>query len=194
MAIVLRETSRLDNMLSEFLLYARPLTPVKSWFSLKRLVGDLVSLFEKDSRFKSVIIENAAESLEVYADHDQFRQILWNLIINAAESMAAGGSIRIATYLESESAAADSLKITVEDNGAGIPEKYLDMLFEPFFTTKSGGTGLGLATVYRILENHGATISVTSSPGCGTCFTITMELPQRECLTDSDNTQFQRVI
>lgn len=97
--------------------------------------------------------------------------MLWNLFNNAVQSMHAGGNLAIS--LDSYGSMA---KIVVRDSGEGIDAKDLNRVFEPFFTTKTYGTGLGLATVYRIVEAHGGNIRVDSENGKGTVFTVMLPL------------------
>jgi two-component system, NtrC family, sensor histidine kinase PilS len=179
--IILRETWRLDKMLSEFLQYARPFTPVKIRFSLKALIIDLVSLIKADERFAAIEINNEiVDNIDIYADHDQFRQVLWNLLINAAESMDLGGEISLSCHIDPGTIRSGirTMNLKICDSGTGISNNDLELVFEPFFTTKAGGTGLGLATVYRIVEAHNFLISVESSLGIGTCFTINLPIPE----------------
>ncbi len=180
--IILRETWRLDNMLREFLLYSRPVTPEIIRFSLNALISDLVSLIKGDERFAAVSIKNAImDDVDICADHDQFRQVIWNLLINAAESMDSGGEISLYADIQKgivPSSGKRLLNLKISDSGVGISKKDLELVFEPFFTTKAGGTGLGLATVYRILEAHDFLISVESTLGQGTCFTICVPIPE----------------
>jgi len=179
--IILRETWRLDNMLSEFLLYSRPFAPVKIRFSLKSLITELISLLKGDERFAAIAINNdIVDNIEILADHDQFRQVLWNLLINAAESMENGGEISLSCHYDKVGLGEGlrSMDLRICDTGTGISKKDLEFVFEPFFTTKAGGTGLGLATVYRILEAHNFLISVESTLGKGTCFTINVRIPE----------------
>jgi two-component system sensor histidine kinase PilS (NtrC family) len=107
------------------------------------------------------------------------RQVLWNLLLNAAQAMPAGGAIAIsarpAAAPQDAPAAGRNpgeegnwVELGVRDAGVGIPASALDHVFDPFFTTKPGGTGLGLATVHRIVEEHGGTIRVQSTEGKGT--------------------------
>jgi len=183
--IVLRETSRLDKMVNEFLQYARPAQPSMEWFLLKPLIDDTFLLLNGDNRFSAVVIANSTpESLSVYADYSQLKQVVWNLLLNSAEAMPDGGTIAITALLtmEPESAAAAigrRVELSIADSGAGISEKNMHLLFEPFFTTKTGGTGLGLATVYRIIEAHNGILSVESTVGQGSCFRISLPLPAK---------------
>lgn len=183
MAIVLRETSRLDKMVNEFLHYARPAPPVMTWFQLKPLVDEIVTLIMADSRFATVTINVVTpDSLVLFADYSQLKQVLWNLLLNAAEAMPGGGEITITAGSNSGAPPVSAegernVEISIADNGTGISDKNMHLLFEPFFTTKSGGSGLGLATVYRIIEAHNGSMSVESNSGNGSCFRITLPLP-----------------
>ena len=115
----------------------------------------------------------------VEGDRDQIGQVISNLAINAVQAMAQGGemTIRAAAVRQKKDndpslAAGGYLKIEVEDQGTGIPTKYLSRIFDPYFTTKQKGSGLGLATVHSIVQKHGGKISVQSTPGRGTVFTV----------------------
>jgi two-component system NtrC family sensor kinase len=99
-------------------------------------------------------------------------QVLLNLLTNAAEAMPEGGEIRITT-----GAAGGRLHLTVADTGRGIPAGDLSRVFDPFFTTKATGTGLGLSVSYGIVQDHGGTIDVESTPGRGTRFVLTFPQP-----------------
>jgi CheY-like chemotaxis protein len=109
----------------------------------------------------------------VYADRGQLEQVLLNLCVNARDAMTGGGRIVIATT-EVGSNGSSRVRIGVSDTGAGIPPEVLPHIFEPFFTTKDRGkgTGLGLATVYGVVQQSGGTIQVQSKLGEGTTFTI----------------------
>ena len=111
----------------------------------------------------------------------QLRQVVWNLLRNAADAMPRGGTIKVELATESEPTRIDRARpepqvtLTVTDTGSGIPKADLDRIFEPFFSTKAAGTGLGLATVARIVDDHDGTIEVASQVGQGT--TVTIRLP-----------------
>lgn len=180
--IILRETSRLDKMVNDFLQYARPIPPEISFFFLKPLIEETILLLRGDIRFLSVIIvDTTPESLRIQADYSQFKQVIWNLLLNAAESMMTGGSVTITSFVTDNpdvllNSECNNLDISITDTGSGIPSNKMHLLFEPFFTTKTGGTGLGLATVYRIIEAHKGIITVESTVGQGTCFRITLPM------------------
>jgi two-component system sensor histidine kinase PilS (NtrC family) len=176
--IVLRETERLNKLIGDFLSYARPVPPNKTRVPLRRLITDLQSLLNADRRFTDITICNdCPEILNVAMDGDQFRQVFWNLFVNAADAMEGTGVVTIEAVAAGEATNSNGslpVVITVTDTGAGMDEEELRLLFEPFRSTKPGGTGLGLAMVYRVVEAHGGTIKVSSEKGKGTVFTISL--------------------
>lgn len=173
--IIMRETDRLDRLIGDFLHYARPNPPARSWFSIKNLIDELLELLRRDKRFTLLEISNYTPAgKEIFADHDQIRQLIWNLLLNAAEANPEGGAVilesrykRDPLYAED---AACTLEVSVQDSGPGILPQNMKMIFEPFFTTKTGGSGLGLAMVYRIIEAHGGSIIVENGISGGACF------------------------
>jgi two-component system sensor histidine kinase PilS (NtrC family) len=170
--IVMRETERLNRLISDFLLYARPPRVERSPVELGPLLRDQVELLSADQRFAAVSMKiDCPAGLTISADGGQLRQVFWNLLVNGAEAMPLGSG-EIAISCQVVHSAGHRVRITVADNGSGMSGEQAAHLFEPFFTTKSGGSGLGLATVYRIVESHGGTIHVDSAPGRGTTFTI----------------------
>jgi two-component system sensor histidine kinase PilS (NtrC family) len=145
-------------------------------------LSDLCEFLSLDQRFRGIRIELAVgEHLSIHADRGQLQQVLLNLLHNAADAMPDGGVITIETRIEAAENGADgarpaNLLILVSDQGVGIEDEALRNLFEPFWTSKASGTGLGLATVYRIMEGHGGTIRATRLEEGGTRFTITLPL------------------
>jgi two-component system sensor histidine kinase PilS (NtrC family) len=177
-SIILRETDRLDGLLRDFLLYAKPATPSKVPLQLRGLIGELSPLLSRDPRLAGVSIENRVPGhVVIIFDKDQCKQVFWNLLVNGAESMTGPGRITIEADVQRSGSVAepDQVRIRVSDNGQGMNPDSVKRVFEPFFTTKKGGTGLGLATVYRIVETHGGRIAVQSEEGRGT--TMTLYLP-----------------
>ena len=148
---------------------------------LNGLVQEAESLVVKRLRERGVQI---AEELEpglpkVNASADQLKQVLLNLLLNAADSMPAGGTITVSTQTgagaETEIVGREAVQLQVRDTGQGIPDDMLGQIFEPFFSTKPGkGTGLGLWVSQGIVQNHGGTMRVRSRMGRGTTFTITL--------------------
>jgi signal transduction histidine kinase len=115
------------------------------------------------------IVREFPPALTWTVDRQQFRQVVWNLCLNAVQAMPEGGELRV-----SMTAVARRLVVRVNDTGEGIATADLGQIFEPFFSTKSGGTGLGLALVHRIVQDHGGEVDVQSRSGAGSTFTLTL--------------------
>lgn len=173
MDIILRESERLNRLITDFLDYARPYNPEKKEIDFSCVVAETLDVFEKGlSKDQSIKVQKEIKSgVKVFGEHERLKEVLWNLFNNAVQSMHAGGNLAIS--LDSYGSMA---KIVVRDSGEGIDAKDLNRVFEPFFTTKTYGTGLGLATVYRIVEAHGGNIRVDSENGKGTVFTVMLPL------------------
>lgn len=170
MGIVVKEAHRLSGLLTDFLLYAKPAPPKKEAEDVSLLLDELCSIITADPRFAKVKLQRSYPAeVTMQLDGPQLLQALWDLAINAAESMPEGGIIEIGL---------DPAKaiIYVADNGPGIPAEIRDKIFDPFFTTKDHGTGLGLSTVYAIISAHGGTLTVEPAQPCGTRFTIGLPL------------------
>jgi len=163
--IVKLETSRLNRLVSDFLTYARPGPGRWEPVPLRALFEELRALVQKDETCGVDVHVDVPAELRALGNPDQLRQVFWNLVLNAAQSEPADGVVRVR-------ASADPLlgeiAISVEDRGCGIPPDSLERIFEPFFTTKPKGTGLGLATVHRVVEAHDGRIAVASERGKGT--------------------------
>jgi two-component system sensor histidine kinase PilS (NtrC family) len=175
--IVLRETDRLNHLLAEFLAYARPPQPQISRILLGQLIDEQNAIMAADPLFAGVTVQSELqEGLELDVDVGLFKQVLWNLCTNAAESMEGQGTLRIRArrVAGDRKGAKDGVLLRFSDSGAGMSEEVKERIFEPFFTTKTKGTGLGMATVYRIVDAHGGTITVSSAPGRGTTFALFM--------------------
>ncbi|MEK6607624.1 MAG: ATP-binding protein [Myxococcota bacterium] len=166
--IVLREVARLSKLVEDFLQYARPQPPHRAPIDLRDLVADVARMFREDAAQLGVAVAiEASREVRAEADASQLRQVLWNLLRNAAQASASGSSVEVAVRSDEGAAL-----IAVRDRGAGLSAAARAHLFEPFFTTKEGGTGLGLAIAKRIVEEHGGTIDVDGAPGAGTTFTV----------------------
>lgn len=177
MDIILRETARLNRLITDFLEYARPYRPDKREVDLSCLILETLDVFEKGLPENQgiTILREIAPGVKVYGEQERLEEVLWNLFNNALQSMFGGGELAVFLGMEGNVAS-----VTVRDSGEGIEEKELSRIFEPFFTTKTYGTGLGLATVYRIVEAHDGDIRVDSEKGKGTTFTIFLPLMGRQ--------------
>ncbi|ABL00116.1 two-component system sensor histidine kinase NtrB [Pelobacter propionicus] len=178
LAIILRETDRLNALITSFLTYARPVSPHKERISLGGLIDEVRLLVSSDRRFGGITLTaQVPERMTISADQNQLRQVLINLLNNAAEAMPEGGRVEISAHLaspEDGDRAEQRAVITVSDSGSGITDEVAAHLFEPFWTTKSDGCGLGLAITYRIIEEHGGTITAESPPWGGCRITISL--------------------
>ena len=170
MQIILREADRLSSLVSNFLLYARPPVGKSETIDLERAVRESVELFEKKAAGEGriVVIVKTQPGIWIGMDCAHLRQVLWNLLINAAEAIDAQGEIRI----ELSSAKDRQACLRICDTGAGMSPETLQSIFDPFFTTKPNGTGLGLSIVHRILEAYDCRLDVDSTPARGTIFSV----------------------
>ncbi|RMF43634.1 MAG: PAS domain S-box protein [Deltaproteobacteria bacterium] len=166
MGIVVREADRLSALLTDFLAYARPRKPQVEACDMAKLVTEVVQACGSDARFRDINIDiSCPGGTRMLIDHDQVRQSLWDLLINAAEALEGEGRIRVSLVPETGD-------VMVEDSGPGVPDDKQERIFEPFFTTKAGGTGLGLATVHSIVEGHGGHVSIERGSLGGACFRL----------------------
>jgi len=167
--IVQRECLRLEELLNDFLNFARAhkldLEPV----DVNRQLKETLDFFAPRARESRIdIIEYFASNLPtVMIDRRSFHRAVLNLVINAQQAMPNGGQLVVRTR-----AAANAVAIDLIDNGSGMDDKTKERLFDPFFSSKRGGTGLGLPTTRKIIEAHGGLIAMQSEIGHGTQFTI----------------------
>jgi two-component system sensor histidine kinase PilS (NtrC family) len=167
MSIVIREVERLDALITELLEFARPRSLETQRLDVAATMSELVKVFENDKRLGEAPVELVAdEAVMVDADPAQLRQVVWNLLRNAAE---AAPQERITVEVRANASFAE---LTVRDRGPGIAPEHRARMFEPFFSTKEGGTGLGLATVHRIVEEHKGVVELDCPTNGGTAVTI----------------------
>jgi two-component system sensor histidine kinase PilS (NtrC family) len=169
MDIVVKEAERLNRLLSEFLLFARPKQISKLRTSLSSLINEAVYLFAQDPAYQDVEVNvSIPDGCEIDVDSELFHQSLWNLMINAAQAVPKdSGTITIVAETGEK-----GVIITLTDNGSGIPDDLKHQVFEPFFSTKNAGTGLGLAVVQRIVSEHGGHVSISPDYQEGTQFVL----------------------
>jgi two-component system sensor histidine kinase HydH len=170
MQIVLREADRLSSLVTNFLLYARPPAGKVEAIKLEKIIIDTTELFEKDANNDGRITTTKTIQPGIWISMDplHLQQILWNLLINAAEAIDGEGNIHIELLGTKNKQA--HIKIT--DSGCGLSPDDINLIFDPFFTTKASGTGLGLSIVHRILEGYDALLDVESEINQGTTFTL----------------------
>lgn len=171
--LIIHETTRVADIVSNLLDFARERPPMKEPLDVNDVVRRTVRLIRSQKQFDRITIEEALDEgiSRVEGDRNQLQQVLLNLALNSCAAMPGGGSIRIAT-----SAAGGRVRIEVADSGCGIPADVLDKIFDPFFSTKpvGKGTGLGLSVSLGIVQQHGGSLEVESEVGRGTRFTIVL--------------------
>jgi two-component system sensor histidine kinase PilS (NtrC family) len=172
--ILLKESHRLDRTIKGFLRFARPRERSSVSFDIARLLTENFELLrnsEEVSEHHRLELDLDPHSARLFADPDQVSQIFWNLARNSLRAMPDGGSLRVAGHFSG----GEWYRLQVIDTGRGMSEEQRTNLFHPFQSFFDGGTGIGMAIVYRIVQDHGGRLRVDSRPGAGT--TITVELP-----------------
>lgn len=174
MEIILRESDRLNKIITNFLTYARPRVNNFSEIDLREAINDTFTLLKHSPEIKEshqLECELPAIPVLLSADPTQLKQIFWNLSRNAIQAMPNGGTLT----LQLNQIPHNRVQIVFTDTGVGMPPEQVEQLFEPFSNSTTGGTGLGLSIVYQIVRDHNGTINVRSLEGEGT--TITVEFP-----------------
>jgi two-component system, NtrC family, sensor histidine kinase PilS len=180
MDIAIREATRLDAIITEFLQYARPPALSLAELDMNKILAETLDLVQHEARTRKnikIVTSLAGGSLLAMVDQDQLRQVFWNLATNAFDAMQAGGQLTISTgcrRVDVGGRHGDVIEIAFQDTGEGIEKENLDKIFLPFFTTKKEGSGLGLAAVHRIVDLHGGWIKVESHLQQGTRFVVCM--------------------
>jgi PAS domain S-box-containing protein len=161
------EIQRLDRVVQTLVDFTRPVELRLGDMDLRKVVEDVVTLASPAAEKHNVLIERQAapEPLPVRIDADLVKQAVLNIVLNGVQAMPQGGTLRIAVKREGEGAV-----ITVRDQGAGIPENIRDKIFNLYFTTKTGGSGIGLAMAYRVVQLHHGSVEFTSIMDHGTTF------------------------
>jgi signal transduction histidine kinase len=177
---IISEVDRLTEITETYLRFARLPKPKLEREDLGAIVTGVLefSRAELSQAGIALDLEVAPALPEVAADEAQLRQALLNLVRNAREAMRASGRLRVRVEADAPDGhapggAAPSVRVTVQDSGAGIPRENLEKIFDPFFSTKERGTGLGLALVQQIVVEHGGRVDVASGAGEGTTFSLT---------------------
>ena len=178
MDIAVREATRLDAIITEFLQYARPPALDLAEHNIDKILAETLDLVQHEARNRkriTIATSLAGGALSAQVDQNQMRQVFWNLATNAFDAMPEGGKLTITTgsrHIDAGGRKGDVVEIAFQDTGEGIAPGNLDKIFLPFFTTKKEGSGLGLAAVHRIVDLHGGWIKVESQPPQGTRFVV----------------------
>jgi len=183
MDIVLKESDRLNSIITNFLSYARPAAVDFAETDVAEAIKDTLTLLQHspDVQENHILKDDiGSDPIIISADSAQLKQIFWNLARNAIQAMPDGGELSVSL----SSIPNNRIRIIFEDTGKGMSREQVEQLFEPFSNSTSGGTGLGLSIVYQIVKDHNGAINVRSLEGKGT--TITVELPKDNRRTASD--------
>ena len=171
------EVSRLNRLVVEFLSFGKPMKLDTRPCSLERVLRDVAALVDHKAKDQGVLlaVESEQQLPEIVADPELLKTCFLNLMINAADSMPAGGTLTV-SLARGEKGPNEALVVTVRDSGHGMTPEEIAAAFEPYFSTKETGLGLGLALTRKIVEDHGGEIALESKPGRGTTARITLPL------------------
>ncbi|MCX7818816.1 MAG: ATP-binding protein, partial [Kiritimatiellae bacterium] len=171
------EVERLDRIITEFLQAVRPVKPQLESADFGELLRDALAFLGPELSDRRILVETEIppDLPTARVDRGQIRQLLFNVIKNAAEAMSGGGVLRVTV-----GATDRFLRCTIRDTGHGMTAEQMSRIFDPYYTTKPGGTGLGMMIVQRIVRDHGGEIEIHSEPGGGTA--VTVYLPREDRL------------
>jgi PAS domain S-box-containing protein len=187
---------RARDLTLQLLAFSRSGEPIKRTIRIANLIEDSAIFAQRGSNVQCEF-EIPDDLMSVDADEGQIGQVVSNIIINACQAMPDGGTIRVKCENVAIGAAAgeagdpiplaggDYVRISIKDEGAGIPEEQINRIFDPFFTTKEEGTGLGLATAHSIIEKHGGYLTVESTVGLGSTFYVYLPAAKEGVLAES---------
>lgn len=169
--IILTEINRINFIVSELMVLAKPHAVYFSWFNIVEGIQNVIDLMQPEANLRNVIIsfQKEEDMPLLYGEKNQLTQVIINMIKNAMEALPDGGEISLAsTSIDGH------VVLMVKDNGVGMTDEQQKRIGEPFYTTKCNGTGLGLMICFKIIQNHGGSIQVDSKRNEGTSFQITL--------------------
>ncbi len=175
--IIEEEMHRIDNIVKEFLAFARPDSSEKTSVTISNVLSEVATITRPKMKQSAIrLVENYSPYLwEIAGNHDALKQVFLNIMLNAIQAMdGRGGTLTVETFTENGKA-----QILISDTGIGIPEDDLKKIFDPFFTTKKEGTGMGLAITYSIIADHSGKIDIDSTPGAGTAVKVMLPVNKK---------------
>jgi signal transduction histidine kinase len=175
-AVVQRECHRLEELLDDFLRFARVRSPELVPHNINTVVSRVLDFFQPQAEVANIEVSRYLDPdlARALIDEETFQAALLNLVINAQQAMPEGGQLVVRTR-----GTPDGVALDLIDTGDGMDAATINRAFDAFFSTKPGGSGLGLPTTRKIIRSHGGTLSVQSEPGRGTQFTIELPTPPR---------------
>jgi two-component system sensor histidine kinase PilS (NtrC family) len=176
MQIILRGKDQLDNFVRDFLLLASPIPLSRELVDIKKIAEEVLENVELSNNMSNAvkIVKVFEEGVGIFANKEQVRQVVYNLVINALQAMKEGGVLSVEIKKQKLNDEDNYVEIIVKDTGCGIDENDLKKIFEPFFTNKEKGTGLGLAIVSRFVDGYNGKIKVESVINEGTTFIVSL--------------------
>jgi len=173
--VISSEIQRLDRVVQTLVDFTRPVELRLSDMDLRKVVEDVVILASPAAEKHNVLIEREAapDALPVRIDADLVKQAVLNIVLNGVQAMPNGGTLRLTVKREG-----DGALISVRDQGAGIPDNIRDKIFNLYFTTKSGGSGIGLAMAYRVVQLHHGSVEFSTIIDHGTTFYLRFPLAE----------------
>ena len=175
LAVIERQTQNCKGIVEDLLKFARATGTRKTLIDINKSFQEILSLLAHQLELDSITVETSygADMPLVMADEEKIKQVFMNILINARQAIEDEGTITITTEADP---GGERIRISISDNGCGIPDSINEKVFDPFFTTKAvgEGTGLGLSVSYGIIQDHGGSIEVNSEVGSGSTFTILM--------------------
>jgi len=171
--IIGKESRRLNNLIKDFLTFARPDVRGYSDVDLEGLCREVINaLGVSEGNEKDVSVDlDVRKNSKVVGDAEKLKQVMWNLLLNAYQAVDDGGRVDVVIDI-GENGGNGLSSITVSDDGNGVSDESRKKIFDPFFTTKEGGTGMGLAVTSRIVQIHEGYMEVKSEPGKGSSFKV----------------------
>jgi len=197
--IILSQIGRISRIVQMLLDYAHSREPVRARHDIRAIIEHVLKLVETEAKRRGVriLVEPGDGPLTVKCDAEQLQQVFINLAVNAFDAMApSGGTLRVSSEIEHEADHGAILKLTFEDNGAGVPVQFQQHVFDPFFTTKppGKGTGMGLSVSQAIIHDHNGDISFDSEPG-GTRFYVRVPMaPENPASHINGDARLERAI
>jgi signal transduction histidine kinase len=173
--IIIEESSRLNNIITDFLNFAKPKTPTLTLCKIEDIIEKNITFLASQIKEEGYAIDKHYDNNlpEITADPDMLYQAFLNILINAMQAMPQRGKINV-KICSSDNA----VEIFFEDQGEGIAEDILEKIWDPFFTTKSKGTGLGLGIVKNIIESHGGSVQISNRSVSGAKVTVKLPVEQ----------------